>query len=191
MVRNGSTLKALSDSLTAAQKSFYKREKSLETYEYTSFLQKAKKHISEAIKNKDCDMILQFEKRFQNFDKIYANNEKEINAIEAIYKVQKDIEKVWNEGKNQELVRNSYADLFKGKKLESLTQKQREDTGMGKLLNAKRRYLTKFALGTSNAAENEFFTARKTALYFLQTAHQKNIDRALGYDMSKDKGLSR
>jgi len=191
MEKNGLSPNDRFKTLTAAQSIFIEKETSSQAVEFSGYLHDITLWFSEAIVKKDIDLILDIENDLQRFDTIYAKDEKERDSIESLYKVQEDIEKAWNEGKSQEAVRKAYERTFKGKKPEELTPKQREDTGMVKLLNAKRRYLTKFALGTANAAEKALFLERKKALYLLQTEHQKNIDRALGHDMSKDKGLSR
>lgn len=190
MEENGCTLDEFSKILSAAKGSYFKKEMTREAVTFSSYLFKLTHEIKKATHDKDFERVLELEKRAHFFEKVYAKGEKELEAIEAVYKVEKDIEQAWANGKKEGVVREIYADLF-GKKIEELTPAQRQDTGMKKHINAKLRHLTKFAVGTANQAEKDFFLARKAALVQLGIAHQKNIDRALGVEQQKAHDLGR
>ena len=190
MEKTGLTLDEVAGRLSAAETIQRRMEKTKLAKSFAGNLYGVSREFAKAVHEKDFDRILKLEKIAQTFERIYANNEKELEAIEAVYKVEKDIEQAWENGKKEDVVREMYADLF-GKKIEELTPAQRQDTGMKKHINAKLRHLTKFAVGTANQAEKDFFLARKAALVQLGIAHQKNIDRALGVEQKKAHDLDR
>jgi len=179
MEKNGSILDIFANAATAAESAKVKLENSKHGLSYSTSLSHMTECFRKAIASKDYNLILDLEEAAQNFDKVYANDEKEVEKIEALFKVQSDIKDRWDKYKDADYVKSQYVDLIRGKQPHELTPKQRQDTGMQKLINSKNRYFSQYACGTSNDAEQNYFLIRKTGMLALGVAHQKDIDKVL------------
>lgn len=147
---------------------------------YSDFLLFVQEELEKYLKEKDFLKILDVEKLCQQHDAEFLHLDREksakcmanLNHLTALYM----------EGMDEEKVRNKYVPVMEDLKAQGTRPR---DSAFEAGIRAQSRIIGECIGQRSNFAEKSLYETRQKCLLSLKQEHQRNLDRAMGYEKKK------
>lgn len=147
---------------------------------YSSVLENMALEFNSALKNKDFITLFDLESICQKHDEEYYGPGKVKNI--NLYPSMEDLKQIFIESLDPENVRSKYNSILP--ELEAHGTRV-HDTLFETAIRLHSRNLGSYFGHASNFAEKNFYETRKKCLLALKHEHQRNLDRAMGYEKKK------
>lgn len=158
---------------------------------YTSVLEEITSEFNTALKDKNFIMLFDLEKVCQKHDKEYLNVSKD-KTIKSYVGIDQ-LKQIYIDALDPEKVRSNYSRIL-GELKEQGSRVQ--DSVFETSIRSQTRVLGNYMSPRLSFAEKNFYETRQKCLLALKQEHQRNLDRAMGYEKKshskeKDQEISR
>lgn len=147
---------------------------------YSKIFMRIQKLFEQSLANRDFLKILNLEKHCQQLDAEFLNIDSEkatkwgdnLDRLTAFFK----------DGMDEEKVRNRYVPTMENYKAQGTRPR---DANFEASVRAQSRFIGECYSYRSNFAEKSLYETRQKCLLALKQEHQRNLDRAMGYEKKK------
>lgn len=147
---------------------------------YTSVLEEITSEFNTALKDKNFIMLFDLEKVCQKHDKEYLNVSKD-KTIKSYVGIDQ-LKQIFIDALDPEKVRSNYSRIL-GELKEQGSRVQ--DSVFETSIRSQTRVLGNYMSPRLSFAEKNFYETRQKCLLALKQEHQRNLDRAMGYEKKK------